>query len=57
MKDYPAGSMAEKRAADKEMARGGQNELEGSRQAQEVQRMMERMDKKAQGRPARKMRR
>lgn len=57
MKDYPAGSMAEKRAADKEMARGGENELEGSRQAQEAQRMMERMDKKAQGRPARKMRR
>ena len=57
MKDYAAGSMAEKRAADKEMARGGENELEGSRQAQEAQRMMERMDKKAQGRPARKMRR
>ena len=57
MKDYPAGSMAEKRAADKEAMRGGENELEGSRQAQEVQRMMERMDKKAQGRPARKMRR
>jgi hypothetical protein len=37
--------------------RGGQNEVEGSRQAQEAQRMMERMDKKAQGRPARKMRR
>jgi hypothetical protein len=57
MKDYAAGSMAEKRAADKEAMRGGENELEGSRQAQEAQRMMERMDKKAQGRPARKMRR
>lgn len=57
MKDYAAGSMAEKRAADKEAMRGGQNEVEGSRQAQEAQRMMERMDKKAEGRPARKMRR
>lgn len=57
MKDYAAGSMAEKRAADKEAMRGGENELEGSRQAQDAKRMMERMDKKAEGRPARKMRR
>ncbi len=56
MKDYPAGSMAEKRAADKEAMRGGENELEGSRQAMDVKRMVDRMDKKA-SRPARKMRR
>ena len=57
MSNYAAGSMAEKRAADKEAMRGGENELEGSRQAMEAKRMMERMDKKAEGRPARKMRR
>ena len=57
MKNYPVGSMGEKREVDKEAMRGGENELEGSRQAMDAKRMMERMDKKTEGRPARKMRR
>ena len=56
MKDVYGNGMT-KEQIDREAARGGQNEVEGSRMAAEVKRAMERMDKKAEGRPARKMRR